>query len=170
MSTIEASIDVRVPVRTAYNQWTQFDSFPRFMDGVRRVDRPQSTLTHWVTRCGGVTREFDAEIMEQRPDERLVWRSLEPPLHSGTVTFKELDDALVRVTLRIDFAPKGLLERVGDAAGVVRRRVHADLKNFKEFIEGQGTETGQWRGAITSSRVRPDSGQDRPLVPDWPSG
>ncbi|MEV7342840.1 SRPBCC family protein [Streptomyces sp. NPDC093544] len=170
MSTIEASVDVQVPVRTAYNQWTQFESFPRFMDGVRRVDREKSTLTHWVTRCGGVTREFDAEIVEQRPDERLVWRSLDRPRHSGTVTFAPLDDDLARVTLRIDFAPRGLLERAGDVAGVVHRRVHSDLKNFKEFIEVHGSETGQWRGAISDSRVRPDSGQDRPRVPDWPSG
>jgi uncharacterized membrane protein len=170
MSTIEASIDVRVPVRTAYNQWTQFDSFPRFMDGVRRVDRPQSTLTHWVTRCCGVTREFDAEILEQRPDERLVWRSLDTPRHSGTVVFESLDDALARVTLRIDFVPRGFLERAADSSGVVRRQVRMDLENFKAFIEGQGNETGQWRGAITGSRVRPDSGQDRMRVPDWPSG
>lgn len=170
MSTIEASVDVPVPVRTAYNQWTQFDSFPRFMDGVLRVDRPQSTLTHWVTRSGGVTREFDAEILEQLPDERLVWRSLGNPHHSGTVTFESLDDALARVTLRIDFMPRGLLERAGDSSGALRRQVQADLENFRSFIEGQGSETGQWRGAITGSRVRPDSGQDRPQVPDWPSG
>jgi uncharacterized membrane protein len=170
MSTIEASVEVRVPVRTAYNQWTQFDSFPRFMDGVLRVDRPTSTLTHWVTQCGRVTREFDAEIVEQRPDECVAWRGLDTPHHTGTVTFRPLDDGLARVTLRIEFTPHGLLERAGDVSGAVRRRVHLDLKNFKEFIEGHGCETGQWRGAISDSHVRPDSGQDRPQVPDWPSG
>jgi uncharacterized membrane protein len=170
MSTIEDSVHVRVPVRMAYNQWTQFESFPRFMEGVVRVERTQSTLTHWVTRSGGVTREFDAEILEQRPDERLVWRSLDTPRHSGTVTFRSLGDDLTQVTLEIDFSPQGLMERAGDAVGMVRRRVHADLTCFKEFIEGQGSETGRWRGSISDSRVQPDSGQDRPQVPDWPSG
>lgn len=170
MSIIEGSIDVRVPVRMAYNQWTQFESFPRFMEGVQRVERSQSNMTHWVTTSGGATREFDAEILEQRPDERLVWRSLDTPRHSGAVTFQPRGDDLTRVELTIDFDPQGLMERAADAVGMVRRRVHADLKCFKEFIEGQGSETGQWRGEIRDSRVRPDSGQECPRVPNWPSG
>jgi uncharacterized membrane protein len=170
MSTIEASVDVDVPVETAYNQWTQFEIFPRFMDGVLRVDRPQATLTHWVTRFGGVTREFDAEIVEQRPDERVRWRTLDKPRHSGMVTFGSLCDDRVRVTLRVDFEPYGMVEWAGDALGVVSRRVQDDLKSFKEYIEGQGSETGRWRGAISDSQVRPHSGQENPHVPNWPTG
>jgi uncharacterized membrane protein len=170
MGTIEASVDVEVPVRMAYNQWTQFESFPRFMDSVIRVDRLQSTMTHWVTRCGGVSREFDAEIMEQRPDEHLAWRSLDTPCHSGTVTFLPRGDDLTRVTVSVEFAPQGIVERAGHASGAVRRMVQADLNSFKDFIEGQGCETGGWRGSIGAGRVRPDSGQDRPDVPDWPVG
>ncbi|MGW6506423.1 SRPBCC family protein [Streptomyces niveus] len=170
MSTIEASADVDVPIRMAYNQWTQFESFPRFMDGVRRIDQPRSTMTHWVTRLGPMTHEFDAEIVEQRPDERVSWRSLGRPSHSGTVTFLELGENRVRVTLRIDFSPRGFVERAGDVLGIVHRRVHNDLKCFKEYIEGQGRETGEWRGAISDSHVRPDSGQKHPQVPNWPTG
>lgn len=170
MSIIEASIDVGVPVRMAYNQWTQFETFPRFMDSVVSVERSTATQIHWVTKCAGLVREFDAEVVEQRPDERVVWRSLARPLHSGTVTFVPLGAERVRVTLRIEVSPRGILERAGNLLGVVRQRVDQDLTNFKEFIEGQGSETGQWRGAITKSRVRPDSGQDRPEVPNWPSG
>jgi len=170
MSTIEASSDVDVPVRVAYNQWTQFESFPRFMDGVQRIDRPQSTMTHWVTRLGPKTYKFDAEIVEQRPDQGVSWRSLGRPCHSGAVTFRELGENRVRVTLRIDFTPQGLMERAGDSLGIIRRRVHNDLKSFKQYIEGQGRETGEWRGAISGSHVRPNSGQKHPHVPNWPTG
>ncbi|MYV53666.1 SRPBCC family protein [Streptomyces sp. SID3212] len=170
MSIIEASADIGVPVRMAYNQWTQFETFPRFMDSVVSVERSTATQTHWVTKCGGLTREFDTEVVEQRPDERVAWRSLGRPLHSGAVTFVPLGDEMVRVTMRIEVSPRGILERAGNAMGVVRKRVDQDLANFKEFIEGQGCETGQWRGAITESRVRPDSGQNHPRVPNWPSG
>jgi uncharacterized membrane protein len=170
MSTIEDSIDVHVPVRTAYNQWTQFESFPRFMDGVVRVERSQPTLIHWVTRHSGVTREFDAEVVEQLPDERIAWRSLDTPIHSGEVTFRPLGEDRTRLTLRFEFSPDGAVDWAGSRLGVLRRRVHRNLGGFKRFIEGQGTETGQWRGEITESRVRPDSGQEAPSVPSWPHG
>ncbi|WP_405577799.1 SRPBCC family protein [Streptomyces sp. NBC_01190] len=170
MTIIEESVDVRVPVRMAYNQWTQFESFPRFMDGVLRVDRPKSTLTHWVTRHCGVTREFDAEIVAQTPDERVAWRGLGTARHSGTVTFQSFGDERTRVTLRVDFTPRGVVGWLMVLTGAIRRRVRGNLRCFKLFIEGQGRETGAWRGVISESRVRPDSGQDPPHVPDWPSG
>ncbi|SEG42442.1 Polyketide cyclase / dehydrase and lipid transport [Actinacidiphila yanglinensis] len=170
MSTIEDYVDVRVPVRTAYNQWTQFESFPRFMHGVVRVERSQATLIHWVTRHGGVTREFDAEVVEQRPDERIAWRSLDSPTHSGEVRFHPRGEGETRVTLRLEFSPAGLVDWAGASSGVLRRRVHGNLECFKQFIEGHGRETGEWRGEITESRVRPDSGQECPRVPSWPSG
>jgi uncharacterized membrane protein len=170
MSVIEKSVDVDVPVRMAYNQWTQFESFPRFMEGVRRVDRPQPSLTHWVTSLGGVTREFDAEIVEQRPDERLTWRALDRARHTGSVLFRSLDAARCRLTLRIDFVPNGMLERAGDVLGMIDKRVHGDLQCFKEYIETQGRESGQWRGIISGGHVRPNSGQETPRVPNWPTG
>jgi uncharacterized membrane protein len=148
MSTVEKSIDVDVPVHTAYNQWTQFESFPQFMEGVDRVDQTSDTATHWLMSVGGVTREFDAEITEQRPDERIAWTSVGGPKNAGVVTFHRLGDDKTRVMLQMDFEPEGLVENVGDKLGIVGRRAAGDLERFKKFIEGRGTETGAWRGNV----------------------
>ncbi|NYV75817.1 SRPBCC family protein [Streptomyces sp. UH6] len=171
MSVIEQSIDVEVPVRVAYNQWTQFKTFPRFMDGVKRVDQTQAALTHWVTRIGGRTVEFDAEIVEQVPDRRVRWEALDAPRHTGTVTFDALGDERCRVTLRIEAeGAHGFVERLAAALGLVRRWVDGSLGCFKEFVEGQGRETGTWRGEISGSHVRPGSRHGRREVPTWPTG
>ncbi|GAA2314101.1 SRPBCC family protein [Streptomyces kunmingensis] len=170
MSVIEGSVDIDVPVRAAYNQWTQFESFPRFMDAVERVDKPQATLSHWVTRFSGVTREFDAKVVEQRPDERVVWRSMHEPHHTGSVVFEPLGDARCRLTYRLEFVPQGVIERAGDSLGLVRRHVHDGMRGFKEYIEGQGEETGGWRGTIVDGRVAPDGEQAPRPVPHWPTG
>jgi uncharacterized membrane protein len=148
MSTVEKSIDVDVPVDTAYNQWTQFESFPKFMEGVDRVEQTSDTMTHWVTSIGGVTREFDAEITEQHPDERIAWTSVDGPKQAGVITFHRLDAARTRVMLQLDFAPEGLVEGVGDKLGFVGRRAEGDLKRFKGFIEDRGAETGAWREEV----------------------
>jgi uncharacterized membrane protein len=148
MSTVEKSIDVEVPVSTAYNQWTQFESFPQFMEGVDRIDQTSSTRTHWVTSIGGVNREFDAEITEQHPDERVAWTTLDGPKQAGVVTFHRLDTSRTRVMLQMDFEPEGFVENAGDKLGFVTRRVEGDLKRFKEFIEQRGTESGAWRGDV----------------------
>ena len=152
MSTVEKSIDVDVPVDTAYNQWTQFESFPQFMEGVDRVDQTSDTMTHWVTSIGGVTREFDAEITEQHPDERIAWHTVgdteEGTSHGGVVTFHRLDAGRTRVMLQLDFAPEGMVESVGDKLGFVSRRAAGDLERFKKFIEDRGGETGAWRGDV----------------------
>jgi uncharacterized membrane protein len=148
MSTVEKSIDVEVPVRTAYDQWTQFESFPHFMEGVDRIDQTSDTMTHWVTSIGGVSREFDAEITEQHPDERIAWTSVDGPKHAGVVTFHRLSPDKTRVMLQMDYAPEGLAENVGDKLGIVGRRVEGDLERFKKFIESRGTETGAWRGEV----------------------
>jgi len=148
MSIIEKSIDVDVPVRTAYNQWTQFESFPQFMEGVERIDQVSDTMTHWVTKIGGVTREFDAQITEQHPDMRVAWTSVDGPKQAGVVTFHRLDEGRTRVMLQMDFEPEGLVENVGDKLGVVGRRAEGDLKRFKDFIESHGGETGGWRGEV----------------------
>jgi uncharacterized membrane protein len=148
MSTVEKSIDVDVPVRTAYDQWTQFESFPQFMEGVDRIDQRSDTMTHWVTSIAGVTREFDAQITEQHPDERISWTSLDGPKQAGVVTFHRLDAGRSRVMLQLDFEPEGIVENVGDKLGFVSRRAEGDLKRFKDFIESRGRETGAWRGDV----------------------
>ena len=148
MGTVEKSIEVGVPVSTAYNQWTQFESFPQFMDGVDRIDQTSPTTTHWVTSIGGVHREFDAEITEQRPDERIAWTSVSGPKQAGVVTFYRIDASTSRVMLTLDFAPEGVLETVGDKLGVVGHRIEGDLTRFKSFIESRGTEEGSWRGTV----------------------
>ncbi|HYT09640.1 MAG TPA: SRPBCC family protein [Mycobacteriales bacterium] len=148
MSTVEKSIDVDVPVRTAYNQWTQFESFPEFMEGVDRVDQTSDTSTHWVTSIAGVGREFDAQITEQIPDERVAWTSVDGPKQAGVVTFHRIDTGTTRVMLQMDFEPEGVAENVGDKLGIVGRRVEGDLERFKKFIESRGAETGAWRGQV----------------------
>ncbi|GHG51124.1 cyclase [Flavimobilis marinus] len=149
MSRVEESIEVNVPVRTAYNQWTQFESFPQFMTGVESITQIDDTHNHWVTSVGGVKREFDTEITEQTPDERIVWTTVagETKQH-GVVTFQSLDATTTRVTTQIEWQPEGLAEKVGDAIGVDDHRVKADMKKFKEFIESRGVETGSWRGDV----------------------
>ncbi len=148
MSTIEQSIEVAVPVSTAYNLWTQFETFPEFMEGVDRIDQVSDTMTHWVTSIGGVNREFDAKITEQHPDERVAWTSVDEPRQAGVVTFHKLTDATTKVMVQMDFEPEGLVETAGDKLGLVKRRVKADLERFKDFIEKQHAETGAWRGEV----------------------
>jgi ribosome-associated toxin RatA of RatAB toxin-antitoxin module len=151
VTTIEKSVDVEAPVRTAYNQWTQFESFPKFMEGVDRIEQTTPTRTHWRTTIGGVTREFDAEITEQHPDERVAWRSVDGPQHAGVVTFHRLDDKTTRIHLQMEYEPGTLTEKAGAALGVVGHRVQGDLERFKEFIEHRGGETGSWRGDVDRS-------------------
>ena len=148
MPTIEQSIDVEVPVSTAYNQWTQFESFPEFMGGVERIHQLTDTLTHWTTSVGGVEREFDAEITEQHPDERVAWRSVDGTTHAGVVTFHRLSEATTRVMVQIDWETESLAEKAGAAVGVDDMQVKRDLSRFKEFIEARGAETGAWRGDV----------------------
>ena len=151
MTTIEKSVDVKAPVRTAYNQWTQFESFPRFMSGVDQIEQTTPTRTHWRTTIGGVTREFDAEITEQHPDERVAWRSVDGPQHAGVVTFHRLDDQTTRVHLQMEYAPESLTEKAGAALGVVGGRIQGDLDRFRDFIEHHDGETGAWRGDVGRS-------------------
>jgi uncharacterized membrane protein len=153
MSTIEESIEVHVPARTAYNQWTQFEEFPRFMEGVERVDQLDDTRLHWVAEIGGKRQEWDAAISEQRPDERIAWTSTSGAKHAGVVTFHRISDDTSRVMLQLEYEPEGFVESVGDALGVVKRRAKGDLERFKDFIENRGTETGAWRGEVDDRRT-----------------
>ena len=148
MSTIEESVDVEVPVRTAYDQWTQFEEFPRFMDGVESVTQIDDTHVHWVAEIAGVRREWDAEITEQHPDERVAWTARSGQHNAGVVTFHRLSDTSTRVMLQLEVDPEGFAETVGDALGFIRRRAVADLGRFKEMMEERGTETGAWRGEV----------------------
>ena len=149
MAQIQQSIDVEVPVSTAYNQWTQFESFPQFMSGVESITQLDDTRLHWVTDIAGVEREFDAEITEQHPDERVAWASTSGEAkHAGVVTFHRLDDAKSRVMVQIDWEPSGVVEKVGSAVNLDEHRVKGDLERFKEFIEARSHETGAWRGDV----------------------
>ena len=148
MATIEKSINVDVPVRTAYNQWTQFEEFPRFMDGVKEVQQLDDERLHWIAQIGGKQEEWDARITEQKPDERVAWRSEGGATNAGAVTFHRLSDDQTRVMLQLEYEPQGVVESTGDVLGFVTRRVEGDLERFKEFIEERGRETGEWRGQI----------------------
>ncbi|MBT2365903.1 SRPBCC family protein [Streptomyces sp. ISL-10] len=149
MSKVEQSIEVDVPVSTAYNQWTQFETFPQFMEGVERIEQRTDTLTHWVTEIAGVKREFDARITEQIPDERVAWTTVSGDVRqAGVVTFHRLEDARTKVMLQMDFDPAGVTENVGDRLGFVKHRTSGDLTRFKRFIESRGVADGSWRGSI----------------------
>ena len=148
MATIEKSIEVNAPLRVVYNQWTQFEEFPRFMEGVEEVRQLDDKRLHWRAKVGGKTKEWDAEITEQRPDERIAWTSRGGAWNAGVVTFHRINDNRTKVMLQVDYDPEGVMENVGDALGVVSARVAGDLERFKEFIEARGRETGGWRGEI----------------------
>lgn len=148
MGDVTETIDVDRDVRTVYNQWTQFEEFPRFMEGVDRVQQIDDRHLHWEVDIVGVDREFDAEITEQTPDQRIAWRSRTGVDQGGVVTFHPLNDEQSRVTLQLTFEPEGLVEQAGDTLGLVAARVKGDLKRFKEFIESRGSETGAWRGEV----------------------
>ncbi len=152
MSTIEKTIEVDVPVRTVYDQWTQFESFPRFMEGVESVQQLDDKRLHWKAEIAGVAREWDAEIVDQTPDERVTWRSTDGATNVGTVAFAPAE-AGTRVTLRLEYEPEGMVEKAGDILKIVDRRAQGDLERFKEFIEARGTETGAWRGEIKPGDV-----------------
>jgi uncharacterized membrane protein len=148
MSTITEHVDVQVPIRMAYDQWTQFESFPEFMGGVDSISQTDDTHTHWKTTVGGVTREFDTVITEQHPEERVAWKSTDGTTHAGVVTFHKLDDDRSRIMVQMDFVPDGIKEKLGDKLGAPDRRVKADLERFKELIESRGRESGAWRGEV----------------------
>lgn len=152
MSEIIEAVDVEVPVRTAYGQWTQFETFPQFMDGVKSVRQLDDTTLEWVAEIAGREKRWKAKITEQEPDQRIAWTATEGAHNAGVVTFHHLDDGRSRVTLQLDVEPDGAIEAVGDALGVVRNQVKDDMKRFKEFIEARGTETGAWRGEVDRSR------------------
>ena len=153
MSSITESIDVEVPVRTAYDQWTQFEEFPRFMDGIESVRQLDDTHLEWTADIAGMDKRWTAEITEQTPDQRIAWKATDGATNAGVVTFHRLDDRQARVTLQLDVEPDGPVESVGDALGFVQRRAKGDLERFKAFIEDRGVATGAWRGDVEQNDV-----------------
>ena len=149
MSNIHHTVDVDVPVRTAYDQWTQFESFPQFMEGVESITQVTDTRNRWRVEVGGATREFVTEITEQTPDQRIAWNTIEGDTgHAGVVTFHHLDDNTTRVMIDMDVDPDGFVEQLGDKLGFVSRRVKGDMERFKAFIERHDAATGAWRGTV----------------------
>jgi uncharacterized membrane protein len=151
MTTVEESVDVKVPIETAYNQWTQFEEFPRFMEGVESVSQLDDTHLRWKADIAGVEREWTAEITEQHPDERVAWRATDGAANAGAVTFHRISPGTTRVMLQLEFDPEGIVEQAGDKLGFVKRRAVGDLERFKAFIEERGSETGEWREDVPRS-------------------
>jgi len=148
MECVEKSIEVDAPLQQVYNQWTQFEDFPKFMAGVEEVHQIDNKRLHWVAEIGGKRKEWEAEIYEQAPDEKIAWRSTSGARNFGVVHFKPLDANRTEVHLKMNYEPEGVSEQVGDMLGVVGRRVEGDLKRFKEFLQERQKESGAWRGSI----------------------
>ena len=161
MSKFEEAITVDVPVRVAYDQWTQFEEFPRFMDGVEQVKQLDDKHLRWRAQIAGQTKEWTAEITDQTPDTRVAWKSIEGAENAGAVTFRPIGSDQTEITLRIDADPEGPIENAGDALGFLQRRVHGDLERFKEQIERQGGNGKGWRGEIHGDEVHPDPVETR---------
>lgn len=162
MDHVEKSIEVEAPLSMVYNQWTQFEEFPKFMQGVEWVKQLDDKRLHWRAEIAGKVVEWNAEIFEQIPDRRVAWRSMSGPLNSGMVNFESLGPNRTNVSLKINFKPEGAMEKIGAALGVVSQRVEGDLERFKEFIENRGAETGAWRGQIEGKEVQSDRGTVQP--------
>lgn len=148
MERVEKTVDVDQPVSTVYNQWTQFEDFPHFMDGVKEVRQLDDTHLHWRAEVWGKEKEWDAEITEQEPDKRISWKSVGGAENAGTVRFEPLDGDRTRVRLLMAYDPEGVVENVGDALGLFTSRVEHSVNEFKRFIESRGSETGAWRGEV----------------------
>jgi uncharacterized membrane protein len=153
MATVQESIEVEVPVSTAYNQWTQFEEFPRFMEGVESVTQLDDTHLRWVAEIGGQRHEWEAEISNQEPDRLVAWRAREGKYNSGRVTFQPLGSDRTRIDVEFTWEPEGLTEELGNVLGADSRRVKGDLDRFKEFIESRQRETGAWRGEVKQGDV-----------------
>ena len=150
METIKETIEVNVPVSTAYNQWTQFADFPKFMDGVKSVEQLDDTHLRWVAEVGGQSRDWQAEIVEQVPEQRIAWRATDGDGPNGLVSFEPLGEDTTLVTVEMSYEPEGMKEQLGAKVGLDSRQVKEDLNRFKELVETMGSETGAWRGEVHS--------------------
>lgn len=154
MERIEKTITVDVPVKTCYDQWTQFESFPSFMEGVKRVEQLDDKRLRWTAEVAGETKEWTAEIVEQRPDEVISWRSTSGALNNGSVTFQADGEGRTKITLILTYETVGAKEKIGDALGLLNARIEGDLRRFKDFIQDKRVSTGAWRGEIREGQVR----------------
>jgi uncharacterized membrane protein len=145
---VEKSVLVNVPVSTAYNQWTQFEDFPQFMEGVESVKQLNDDRLEWVAKIAGVSRQWQAKILEQVPDQKIAWAATEGATNAGAVTFEDVGGGQARVNLALEYEPEDLIENVGDKLNIVEKRAEGDLERFKSFIESEGEATGDWRGSI----------------------
>jgi uncharacterized membrane protein len=152
--TITESIEVDAPVSTAYNQWTQFEDFPLFMEGVEHVEQIDDTRLHWIAKVGGKTVEWDAKILEQHPDKQISWISEDGKKTRGTVTFEPIGESRTRISLSMSYQAEGLTEALGSAVGLDERRVRGDLERFKELVESRGAESGAWRGEVSAGTTK----------------
>jgi len=153
METMEKTIEVDAPISTVYNQWTQFEEFPRFMEGVKEVRQLDDKRLHWVVEIGGKRKEWDAEIFQQIPDQSIGWRSMSGAKNTGQVLFRPVGNNATKISLKLNYDPEGPLENMADTLGVIGRRVEGDLQRFKEFIQTRQRETGAWRGEIHGKKV-----------------
>jgi Predicted integral membrane protein len=156
METVEKKIEISSPLSKVFNQWTQFEKFPQFMEGVEKVIQLDETHLHWVAQIGGKRKEWDAEITEQVPDQRIAWRSITGAPNAGIVSFRPKDPNHTMVSLQMSYEPEGALENIGDSLGLLSRRVESNLKRFRNFVQKLETETGAWRGEVQGSEVKPE--------------
>jgi uncharacterized membrane protein len=148
MERVERAVEVEAPVSTVYNQWTQFESFPAFMEGVESVTQIDDATVHWIAEVGGKRKEWDARITEQVPDQVIAWEGFGDAGNMGRVFFESLGTDRTRVSVAIDYETEGVVEKIGDALGVVSKQVEGDLQRFKHLMETRGFETGAWRGEV----------------------
>ncbi len=158
MAKIEKDIVVAVPVKIVYDQWTQFESFPEFMEGVKEVVQLDEKRLRWSAEIAGKDEEWEAEITDQVPDRHVAWRSVTGATNAGSVTFQSAEDGKTNVSLELTYEPRDAVEKVGDALGFLERRVSGDLERFKQFVESRGAPTGAWRGEIHGDQVEKGSG------------
>lgn len=149
MSAIEESIEIQSPVRTVYDHWTQFENFPKFMEGVTEVRQLDETHLHWIAEIAGHRHEWDAEVTEQKPDERVAWKNVDGKSNAGVVTFHRIDEDKTKVMVQMDFVPEGVIEKIGNALGAPDRRVKGDLERFREMVEAGHEQPDGWRGQVT---------------------
>ena len=170
---VEKSIEVEAPVNKVYNQWTQFEDFPKFMQGIEQVQQLDDKRLRWTAEIAGKRKEWDAEIFEQVPDQKIAWRSTSGAPNAGIISFRPIADNRTHVTVRMEYDPEGVVENVGAALGAVGTRIEGDLKRFRDFIQSRIQETGAWRGEIHAGRVESTGGGTSPAnssgTPDYGS-
>src|SRR5881227_1843317 len=156
MPRIEDTIEVHVPLQQAYNQWTQFEDFPKFMEGIQSVQQLDDTHVQWVAEIRGESRQWTTEITEQQPDEKVAWKTIDGEVkNDGVVSFEQIAGGQTRVDVQMDVEGESTAEDVaGDLLGVVKSQVHRDLERFKQLIENRDEATGAYRGEVQDGETK----------------